>query len=144
MNIIVHRYFTLWTWIFFFFFPSHPMNMVNSAISSTGGFYLTYVYPRFLKAPVSFIDENETVTIDGYPLWIVDMITHHSLFLYQLYRYAGRYRYPWTTVLRWHGLFFLYFVTCFDPDNYSLRWSDVYCIAMLYIVVWMLGLRWFL
>lgn len=132
------RYFTLWMWFFFFCFPTHPINLIHSTICSVGGFYLTYLYPRFLKLPVL------SITIDGPMLWIVDMLTHHSLFLYMMCRYVGRYPYSWITVMRWHGIFMLYFFTCFNPDNYSLRWSDVWTIAVIYTLIWIMILRWML
>ena len=134
MDFIVQRYFTLWTWIFFFLYPEHPMNLGHSMISSVGGFYITYIYPRFLQLPMPMSFWGDTVTIEGPTLWMVDVISHHSLFLYQLYRYFGRFHYPWTTVLRWHGLFILYFATCFNPENYSLRWSDVWMIVVVYMI----------
>ena len=122
---IIFRYFTLWTWIIFFIFPSHPINLVNSMISSVGGFYITYVYPKYLELPFF------NITVTGPNLWIIDLVTHHSLFFYQLIRHTAVFHYPFAKILQYHLLFIIYFATCFRLESYHIRWNDVYNILVL-------------
>lgn len=128
---IIFRYFTLWTWILFFIYPSHPINLINSMISSVGGCYITYIYPKFLDLPFF------NVRITGPKLWMIDFLTHHSLFLYQLKRHTAVFHYPLTTILQYHLLFVLYFATCFQLESYHIRWEDVYTILGSYTLLFL-------
>jgi len=129
---IIFRYFTLWTWIIFFIFPSHPINLINSMISSVGGFYITYVYPNFLDLPFF------NIRITGPKLWIIDLMTHHSLFFYQLKRHTDVFHYPFATLLQYHLLFIIYFATCFKLESYHIRWCDVYNILGSYTILFLI------
>lgn len=130
--LIIPRYFTLWTWIFFFLFPNSPMNLINSMISSVGGFYITYIYPKFLELPFF------NIKINGPVLWIVDIFTHQSLFFYQLSQHKDVFHYPTQTLLQYHMLFIVYFFTCFNPKNYGLRWNDIYYILGSYTIIFLI------
>jgi len=130
--LIIPRYFTLWTWIFFFCFPRHPMNMINSMISSVGGFYITYYYPRFLKVPELNFKTN------GLFLYIIDLLSHHSLFLYQLSFNKKVLNYPILEILKFHLLFVFYFIFFLNPNHYYIGNSDIKNILIIYTIVFII------
>ena len=127
---IYRRYFTAWSWIFFILFPAHPMNLINSVICSLGGFYITYIYPRFLYVP--YLRRR----VHGTELMILDVVTHHSLFVYQMMMYRHRFQYPIIRLVKLHFLFVVYMMTCFDLKNYSFRPIDILQMLILYIAIW--------
>jgi hypothetical protein len=121
------KYFTLWTWTLFLLQPDHPRHLFHSSLCSAGGFYFTYISPQ------EFIIPSLHIKLQGITLKLIDMITHHSLFLYCLYLHYNTYLYyTWREFIKMTPIFFFYFLVFFNPNTYGLNWKDVLYLCFFY------------
>lgn len=131
------RYFTQWTWIGFSFFPQDCRNFNHVLLSSIGGFYITYFYPKQLFLPIF------EIVVSGPQLWILDAVSHHSLLVfYFLYRRDYIRRALLSDFWEENRYIFLYLLFFLNPKDYGLRWLDVMSIGAIYgSAVWIIKRR---
>ena len=87
---IVFKFFTSWILILHFLYYLDIIKnyqyslLMLSSIVSIGGFFITYIYPRYVIIP------ETSIKIDGIILKIIDILCHHIPLILLLYFYNNK------------------------------------------------------
>lgn len=124
------RYYTIWGLISHTFLPdSHFFLLVKLQMAlqiAIGGFYITYISPRYLILPFWKIMMCE------YPLFFCDAISHYLPFLYYLFCYNIQYK-SLSDFFVGFAPFLFYFSLHNSFELYHINKVDFFFIAFCYL-----------
>ena len=127
---VVRRYFTMWALMIHIVF--HKSKTIDkrllAQIVSTGGFYFTFIHPRRLQVPM----KNEIHTIKGLDLIVMDVLTHHFPYAYEVKLNT---RYTSASKMATLGCLVVYMSTNNVFEVYGIRKRDMMNIAILNVFV---------
>lgn len=132
----IYSYFSAWALLLFFGTlygivpPEYSIaTKASLLLSSIGGAYVTYVYPRQITISCFPV----IIHFKGIPMMISDIVAHHIPTLYAFY-----YLPDIGNVAPLIVLFTIYFMTTSPDINYGLRLIDMFSIGVMFFLAWQL------
>lgn len=129
-------YFSAWNIIIFIiitFFIQNPSPILyklkfNTLLqTSIGGFYISYIFPRFIKIPYL------NIIIDRSLLYFIDFFSHHFLFLYTLFYEKNIPSFNFSEFFIMNIPFFLYFYIFNIFGKYNIYPEDFISLFQIYL-----------